>query len=123
MSKELSVYGISSCQTCKKARAYLADRGLDHRWVDLRATPPDRARVERWVAALGSKALRNTSGGSYRALGPEKQSWDDAAWLDALFADPMLIKRPVLEIAGAPVAVGFREPRWAELLDAARGGR
>ena len=116
MPRELTVYGIPSCQSCKKARAWLDERGLPHRWVDLRETPPSRARVEAWVSALGSRPLRNTSGGSYRALGPEKAQWDDAAWLEAFARDPMLIKRPVLEIDGEPAAVGFRAERWVELL-------
>jgi arsenate reductase (glutaredoxin) len=116
MADRIEVLGIASCQTCKKARAWLEARGLDHTWIDLREAPPSRARVQRWVKSLGAKALRNTSGGSYRALGPEKADWDDAAWLEAYAADPMLIKRPVLEIDGRPAAVGFKEPRWAELL-------
>jgi arsenate reductase (glutaredoxin) len=116
MASLLTVYGIPSCQSCKKARAWLAERGAEHRWIDLRETPPDRGRIEAWVAALGSKALRNTSGGSYRALGAEKSSWDDAAWIEAFAADPMLIKRPVLEVDGAAAAVGFRPERWSDLL-------
>lgn len=103
----LVVYGIPSCGTVKKARAWLADAKLAHTFVDLRETPPSRAQVEAWVAAFGTKALRNTSGGSYRALGPEKDGWDDARWTDAFAADPMLIKRPVVENGGRAVIVGW----------------
>jgi arsenate reductase (glutaredoxin) len=116
MARELSVYGIPSCQTCRKARAWLDERGLSYRWVDLRETPPNRPRVEAWVGALGSAALRNSSGGSYRALGPEKAGWDEAAWIAAFAADPMLIKRPVLEVDGDAVAAGFRPDRWSDIL-------
>ena len=103
----LTVYGIPSCGTVKKARAWLDAAGAPYVFVDLRATPPGAETVASWVAAFGARALRNTSGGSYRALGPEKDTWDDAAWTGAFAGDPMLIKRPVVERDGAPALVGF----------------
>lgn len=105
----LTVYGIPTCGTVKKARRWLDDEGLAHDWVDLREHAPSRDRIATWIGAFGAKALRNTSGGAYRALGAEKDAWGEAEWLDAFAADPMLIKRPVIERDGAPVQVGFRE--------------
>lgn len=106
----LKVYGIPTCGTVRKARAWLDEQGAPYDWVDLRQSPPDRATIDRWIAAFGAKALRNTSGGAYRALGPEKAEWDDARWAEAFAADPMLIKRPVIERDALPVLVGFRAP-------------
>ena len=111
-----AVHGIPTCQTCKNARSWLDGEGRDHDWIDLRDSPPSAARVKRWVKALGAKALRNTSGKSYRSLGPERDGWSDAEWTDAFVRDPMLIKRPVLELDGKPVAVGFKAGVWEELL-------
>lgn len=104
----LTVYGIPTCGTVKKARAWLDARGVAYAWVDLRSTPPSRERIDAWVARLGAKALRNTSGGAFRALGLEKDGWDEGQWAEAFAADPMLIKRPVIERDGAAVLVGFR---------------
>ncbi len=115
----VTVYGIPSCGTVKKARAALDEAGVPHAFVDLRAAPPARAAVDGWVAAFGAAAMRNTSGGAYRALGPEKDGWTDAQWAAAFTADPMLIRRPVITRDGAPVAVGFRDP--AGVLRALRG--
>ena len=104
----LTVYGIPNCSTVKKARKWLDARGVAHAFVDFRKHPPARARVATWVAALGSKALKNTSGGSYRALGPAKDDWNDDAWADAFANDPMLVKRPVIERDEVAVLAGFR---------------
>ena len=104
----LVVWGIPSCATVKKARAFLTRRGMDHHFADLRATPPSSSTIELWAAAFGAKALRNTSGGSYRALGPDKDAWSDAQWIKAFAGDPMLIKRPVIERDGKPLMVGFQ---------------
>ena len=106
----LRVYGIPSCGTVKKALAWLGAARLPHDFVDFRVAPPSRAQVDRWVAAFGARALRNTSGGAYRALGPEKDTWTDAEWADAFSRDPMLIKRPVVERDGAPALVGWTLP-------------
>lgn len=101
------VYGIPACGTVKKARAWLDAAKLSHTFVDFRATAPTRAQVDAWVAAFGAKAMRNTSGGAYRALGPEKDGWDDRRWAEAFAEDPMLIRRPVVERDGRPVLVGW----------------
>lgn len=111
----ITLYGIPSCGTVKKARALLDARGVAYTWVDLRATPPEPERVARWVAAFGAPAMRNTSGGSYRALGAEKDGWSTAEWTAAFQRDAMLLKRPVIERDGAPYSVGFKEDLLAKL--------
>ena len=112
-----TLYGIPTCGTCRKARAWLAESGVAYTWVDLRSSPPDEARVSAWVTTFGARALRNTSGGSYRALGLEREAWDEAQWTAAFAADPMLIKRPVLEIDSSPMAVGFSATTWSAFLE------
>ena len=103
----LVVYGIPSCGTVKKARVWLDAHGVDYAFVDFRATPPTAEQVRSWVQAFGAKAMRNTSGGSYRALPPVKGSWNDEEWIRRFAAEPMLIKRPVIERDGTALLVGF----------------
>lgn len=113
---KITVYGIPTCGTVKKARAWLDARGLPHAWVDFRSDAPEPARVAGWVGAFGSGPMRNTSGGAYRELPDEKASWDEAEWTRRFQADPMLIRRPVVEIDGQPAFVGFKEEAWARRL-------
>lgn len=102
------VYGIPTCDTVRKARKWLDARGVDHHFVNHRDTPPSQQRIQGWIEALGAKALRNTSGRSYRALPDDKKTWSDEQWARAMAGDPMLIKRPVIEANDAAVLVGFR---------------
>ncbi len=102
------VWGIPSCGTVKKARAALQGAGIAFADRDLRDAPPTPADVARFVAAVGVNALKNTSGGSYRALGAEKDGWSEARWTAAFAQDPMLIKRPVIEKDGVVVTVGWK---------------
>ncbi len=104
----LQVYGIPNCGTCKKALAWLDSQGIAYEFVNTKEQPPDRAAIADWIAALGSKPLRNTSGQAYRALGEVRQQWGDGEWLAAFAADAMLLKRPVFVKDGQAVLVGFR---------------
>jgi arsenate reductase len=104
----MKIYGISSCGTVKKAKAWLQAHGQNFEAIDLRQTPPSAELVANWVATFGSKAMRNTSGGAYRALGADKTQWSEERWAAEFTAEPMLIKRPIIERQGRPLKVGFR---------------
>lgn len=104
----LTIYGIPNCGTCKKALQWLDNRGISYEFIDTKATPPTSAMLTNWIAALGNKPMRNTSGQSYRALGDEKQTWSDEQWVTAFAKDAMLLKRPLFVKDGKAVLVGFR---------------
>jgi arsenate reductase (glutaredoxin) len=106
----IKVYGIPTCSTCTKARKWLDQQGIDHTFVDTKIMPPDRETIQQWVETLGNKPLRNTSGLSYRAIGPEKDAWSDADWIVAFSQDAMLLKRPLFVQDGIASFVGFRDP-------------
>jgi arsenate reductase (glutaredoxin) len=106
----LQVYGIPNCGTCKKALTWLVGNRIDHEFVNIRETEISQETIASWVASLGNKPMRNTSGQSYRSLGTEKESWDDAQWTTAFTQDTMLLKRPLFVKEGVAVAVGFRDP-------------
>jgi arsenate reductase len=106
----LTVYGIPTCGTCKKACQWLDSHGIAYNFINTKDHPPSRDSIAAWVATLGSKPMRNTSGQSYRALGAEKQTWEDSAWIDAFSQDAMLLKRPLFVKDDQAVLVGFRAP-------------
>ena len=104
----LIVYGIPTCSTVTTARRWLTAHGFEHEFVDFRAHPPDRAAVASWVRQFGAQAMKNTSGGAYRELGAEKDRWTEEQWTEAFFANPMLIRRPLVTRDGAPILVGWK---------------
>jgi arsenate reductase (glutaredoxin) len=110
----LKVYGIPTCSTCTKALKWLDGQGVTYEFINTKTAPPDRAMIRDWVKTLGNKPLRNTSGQSYRAIGPTKDSWADEEWIDAFAQDAMLLKRPVFVQDNQAVFVGFRDPAAAK---------
>jgi arsenate reductase (glutaredoxin) len=106
---QLQVYGIPTCSTCTKALKWLDAQGVTYEFINTKLHPPTAAQVQDWVATLGYAPLRNTSGQSYRALGPEKAEWGDREWVAAYSDDAMLLKRPLFVQAGQAIFVGFRD--------------
>jgi arsenate reductase (glutaredoxin) len=104
----LHVYGIPNCGTCKKALQWLDRHHVRYEFVNTKEHPPSLQDLTSWVAALGAKPMRNTSGQSYRALGALKDEWSDSDWITAFAQDPMLIKRPLFVKDETAVLVGFR---------------
>lgn len=112
----VTLYGIPNCDSCRKARRWLDDAGIDHAFVDFRADPVNASRLENWAAALGWETLLNKRGRTWRELPEEQKAAVDADEAVALMrAHPLLIKRPVLE-HGTGVACGFSPARYASLL-------
>lgn len=105
----LQLYGIPNCGTCKKAFSWLESNGVEYEFINTKENPPTKEMIQAWVQELGFKPMRNTSGQSYRALGPEKDAWEDAEWIEAFARDAMLLKRPLFVKDGKAVLVGFKD--------------
>jgi Spx/MgsR family transcriptional regulator len=110
------VSGLRSCDTCRKAIAWLKDHGIEHRFHDLRADGLDLATVARWARVVGWEALVNRRGTTWRGLpNVDKAELGEAKAIALMVAHPALIKRPVFEGAGG-VMVGFDEAVREHLL-------
>lgn len=109
----VTLYGIPNCDTVKKARAFLAERGIDHDFHDFkkRGVPVDL--LDRWLAELGWEKLLNRQGSTWRKLDPQRQAAvRDAASAKALMLEqPSVIKRPVVMREGG-ASVGFDAAQW-----------
>jgi Spx/MgsR family transcriptional regulator len=103
-----TIYGIKSCDTMKKARAWLDQRGVDYAFHDYKAVGIDVERLQRWAAQAGWETLLNRSGTTFRNL-PDAQKTDltERKAIALMLAQPSMIKRPVLEI-GTTLLVGFK---------------
>ncbi|NEP60064.1 MAG: Spx/MgsR family RNA polymerase-binding regulatory protein [Symploca sp. SIO2G7] len=109
MSNAVNIFGIQSCDTCRKALKWLAANGIENRWVDIRVDGLDSARVSRWLEILGAEQLVNRRSTTWRQLAAEdRPALDSDDWADVLLAHPTLIKRPVFEVDGE-FRVGFSD--------------
>ena len=113
----MKFYSYAGCSTCRKALAWLAERGIAAEPIDITREPPSLEELTLALAQLGRQRLFNTSGQSYRALGRAAvAAMDDDQALAALAADGRLIKRPVLITDQQQVLTGFKPNEWQALL-------
>jgi arsenate reductase len=105
----VTIYGIKNCDTMKKARAWLDKHGVEYAFHDYKSAGIERERLEKWVKKAGWETLLNKSGMTFRKLPPKDQKVADAKKAVALMlAHPSAIKRPVLELPGGKLIVGFK---------------
>lgn len=121
MAKRLTVYWYPKCGTCRKAKKWLDDHGVDYDLVDIVENPPDAETIRRWVQRSGLDVRRffNTSGQAYRQMGLKDKlpHMDEEAMIQLLASDGKLIKRPIVT-DGERVTVGFTEASfvpWASI--------
>ncbi|MEZ5907083.1 MAG: ArsC family reductase [Geminicoccaceae bacterium] len=117
MTRKPTIYGIRSCDTMKKARAWLDAHGIAHEFHDYKAKGIDRDRLTAWVTQVGFEPLLNRAGTTFRKLPEaEKQGLDADKAIALMLAQPSMIKRPVLDIDGR-LLVGFRPETYEAALD------
>lgn len=108
-----TLYGLPNCDTCKKARAWLAARGIAHDFVDYRAKPMSAQQLQTAADVLGWDKLVNRASTTWRQLAEsEKAASTPAQWLALIERYPTLVRRPLL-IDGDHIDAGFKESRYA----------
>ncbi|MCI2394101.1 ArsC/Spx/MgsR family protein [Aliiroseovarius sediminis] len=89
----MRVWGLKTCDTCRKAVKALKGAGFDPDYIDVRADGADPADLARFHAAFG-EALVNKRSTTWRGLSDAERAGDPLA---LLAQRPTLMKRPVIE--------------------------
>ena len=107
------------CTTCKRAKAWLDERGVDYEARNIKEENPTVEELKAWhqKSGLPLKRFFNTSGNLYKEMKLKDRlpDMDEEEQFDLLASDGMLVKRPIL-VAGEKVLVGFKEKEWEENL-------
>ena len=96
----ITIYGIKSCSTMKKAFNKLDELGVEYTFHDYKKQGIDKETVQRWVNELGIEKVLNKRGTTWRKLTDEQKSEADAsidAAIDLLVENTSMIKRPIVE--------------------------
>jgi len=109
-----TIYGIKNCDTIKKARAWLDQHGVKYVFHDYKTAGIERAKLEGWAKKADWEALLNKSGTTFRKLpDADRQGLTEAKAVKLMLAQPSVIKRPVLELGGGKILVGFKPEAYA----------
>ncbi|MEX1147239.1 MAG: ArsC family reductase [Sphingomonadales bacterium] len=106
----ITVHGIANCDTIRRARKWLEENGVAHRFHDYRKDGVEVEMLRPWVNALGVDALLNRRGTTWRSLGDDDRARVEGgnaeAALSLMATHPALIKRPLFDFGG-DYMVGF----------------
>jgi arsenate reductase (glutaredoxin) len=112
----ITIYGIKNCDTMKKARAFLDKQGVAYDFHDYKTKGIERGKLEGWVKKAGWETLLNQAGTTFRKLpDKEKGGLTEKNAIALMLAQPSMIRRPVLELGGGKVLVGFKPEDYAGL--------
>ena len=108
----INLYGIPNCDTMKKARAWLAEHGIEYTLHDYKKAGIDEPTLRAWVDELGWEVLLNRRGMMWRKVPQDvKDRIDEASAIALMLDTPSIIKRPVLDTGDAR-HVGFKPEQY-----------
>ena len=113
----ITIYGIKNCDTMKKARAWLDKQGVAYSFHDYKVSGIERDRLERWSKKAGWETLLNRAGTTFKKLPDKtKAGVDEKKAITLMLEQPSMIKRPVLDLGGGRILVGFNPETYEQAL-------
>ncbi len=111
------IYGITHCDTVKKARRWLDGHDIGYDFHDYRKNGLDRELLQSLESALGWDAMLNRRGTTWRKLPDSvKDGIDRESALELMLENPAIIKRPILA-RGADLHLGFSDGQYEEIFN------
>ena len=107
----VALYGIPTCDTCKKAIKALEAAGHEVTFRDIRKDPLSEPEIDRFVTEFGG-ALINRQSTTYRGFGEFLKASEPEA---QIAAQPAVMKRPVIEVENR-LFLGWGDEVQAKLL-------
>ena len=113
----ITLYGIKNCDTVKKARKWLEDRGIEYAFHDFREDGLSEEQVRGWLQELDWQNLVNKRSTSWKALDQDtRDTMDSDSALAAIMDQPTLIKRPLLD-TGHERFTGFSAASYQKIFN------
>ena len=112
----ITIYGIKNCDTMKKARAALDKKRVTYDFHDYKTKGIGKDKLETWAKKAGWETLLNRAGTTFKKLpDKDKENVTEAKAIKLMLAQPSMIKRPVLELPGGKLLVGFKPDDYAKI--------
>lgn len=114
----IRIFGIRSCDNCRKAIKWLEQHQIDHEFIDLRADGFGADDVVRWQASAGWENLLNKRSLTWRKIPRvDREDLDAARAAQLIQEHPTVMRRPLLETDGR-VLLGFDATEYQQFVDA-----
>jgi len=115
MTCPVTLYGISSCDTIRKAKTWLKNRQIEFEFHDYRKQGLEQQLLQSMISALGWEAMLNRRGTTWRTLPDRvKDQIDQESAIRVMMDNPAIIKRPILATDNQ-LHVGFSDRQYQEI--------
>lgn len=98
----MKVYGITNCNTVKKALDWLKCHHINYEFHDFKKLGVSAAKLEEWDKAVGYEKFMNKQGLTWKQLDPDTRTkiTNTKQALQLIQQKTSIIKRPVIEDNG-----------------------
>lgn len=111
----LHLYGISNCDSVKKARQYLSAHNTPYSFHDFKTEGLRKEKIREWCTAVPFITLLNKKSTAWRSLPEElkRKAENLSGAISLMWEYNNLVKRPVAEISGI-ILIGFNEAIYSK---------
>ena len=115
---ETTLYGITNCDTVKRARTWLNIMGIDYKLHDYKKLGCSTDQARQFLDHFQMEAVLNRRGTTWRKLSDDQKSdLTEDSVISLISEHPSLIKRPILQRKGDWL-IGFDELAWQTFFNA-----
>ncbi|MBE9461109.1 ArsC family reductase [Dyadobacter subterraneus] len=110
-----TVYGIPNCNTVKKARTWLDEKGIAYTFHDYKKKGITEEKITGWFQFFPWEKLVNKAGTTWKQLSDEEKTSviDEKSATKLMISKNSVIKRPLIEDAsGKALTLGFSETEF-----------
>jgi len=111
------IYGILNCNSVKKALDWLDAHQVSYHFHNYKKEGITAERLKNWSSQKGWQLFLNKKGTTWKALHPDIQAatTTERKAIALMVQNPSMIKRPVIELEGKLITVGFDATQYESL--------
>ena len=112
------VYGIKNCNTVKSALDWLKKKKVDYEFHDYKSKGITASKLKEWSKQVGWETLVNKKGMTWRKLDDKAKAKviNLKEAIELMINLTSVIKRPLVELKGKVIAVGFDEEEYKKVI-------
>ena len=107
----VQIFGTKKCQDTRRAERWFKERGVAVSSIDLKTRGLAPGELKNVADRVGLEALIDREGARYRDRGLRAAAPTGPRIAEALLADPLLLKTPVVRY-GREATVGYQPEAW-----------
>jgi arsenate reductase len=111
----MKMYGIKTCASVKKAKAFFDKNNISYEFIDLNKDPVGKETIEKWQGFTPATSMLNPRSKVYRDLSLKTKKPTENKAVTIITKDNAVLKRPIIEhgLNGEEkFTIGFNEEEY-----------